>query len=63
MMKQLSLLIYAVHEEQEEGTRRWYKNQHKGFLLHHQLNADAEFFNPIKLTINETEWTKNGDYM
>jgi hypothetical protein len=63
LMKQFILLIYAVYEEEEnDGTRIWYKHPHKGFLLPHQLKADAEFFNPIQLVLNDTQWSENGDY-
>jgi hypothetical protein len=62
-MQGIDLLLYAVVEEQEKGKRVWYKNRHKGFLLHHQLKADAEFFNPITLNLNRGKWDSNGDLM
>ncbi len=61
-MKEINLLIYAVYEEQENGMRIWYKNHRKGFLLQNQLNPAAEFFNPIKLVLNNNQWKPNGDY-
>jgi len=56
-------LIYAVFEELENEMRIWYKNPYKGFLLHDQLNPDAELFNPIMLNLNNTQWKEDGDYM
>ncbi|CAF0846206.1 unnamed protein product [Rotaria sordida] len=65
LIKSVTLLVYAVYEEQENGMRIWYKNHHKGFLLHNQIKYDAEFFNPILLNLNNIRWQQNGvgDYI
>ena len=63
-MNKLILVLYAVYEEQlPDGTRIWFKNLDKGFLREDQLKADAEFFNPIRLTLEKTQWTIDGEYM
>lgn len=62
-MNELVLFLYAVYEEQLlDGTRIWFKNLDKGFLLEEQLKADAEFLNPIRLTLKNTQWGMAGDY-
>ncbi|CAF0943461.1 unnamed protein product [Rotaria sp. Silwood1] len=61
LMNPLTLLVYAVYEEQENGMRIWYKNHHKGFLLYDQIKYGAEFFNPIILNLHNIRWQQDGD--
>ncbi|CAF1158655.1 unnamed protein product [Rotaria sordida] len=56
------LYIYGVHEELKDNYCIWYEHADKKFLLLDELKPNAVPNNPIKFSLNEITFTKDGEF-
>ncbi|CAF0738480.1 unnamed protein product [Rotaria sordida] len=56
------LYIYGVHEELKDNYCIWYEHADKKFLLFDELKPNAIPNNPIKFSLNEITFTKDGEF-
>ncbi|CAF4008273.1 unnamed protein product [Rotaria sp. Silwood1] len=56
------LYIYGVREELKDNYCIWYEHSDKKFLLLNELIPNAQPNNPIKFSLNEIQFTKDGEF-